>query len=84
MGKTYAGILGCLAFSTTLFRGALGGLSSDDVLLTATLSLFAFAAIGWVIGSLAESTVVQAARTRFEAEMQSAQAESKAGRTSSA
>ena len=73
MGKTYAGILGCLAFSTTLFRGALAGISPDDVLLTATISLFAFAAIGWIVGSFAETTVVQAARTRFETELKAAQ-----------
>ena len=69
MGRTYAGILGLIAFSTTLIRGGLAGSSADEATLTATILLFAFAAVGWMVGSIAETTVIDSVRSRFNAEM---------------
>ena len=81
MGRTFAGILGLTAFSVTLIRGVLAGSSADEVTLTATLLLFAFAAMGWIVGAIAETTVIDSVRSRFEAEMKLAEAEVNAGRT---
>jgi AAA+ superfamily predicted ATPase len=77
MGRTYAGILGSLAFSTVVLRGAIAGLSAPSTLLTATISLFAFAGIGWIAGSLAETIVDEAVRSRFQTELAAAEEESK-------
>lgn len=73
MGRSYAGILGLTAFTTSVMRGAIAGHSPDAALLTATIFLFAFAAAGWIIGTIAESTVDQAVRTRFETELKAAE-----------
>ena len=75
MGRNYAGILGLTAFSATLLRGAVAGSSPNEVSLTAVLFLFAFAALGWMIGSIAEHTVIESVRLRFTAEMKTAEAE---------
>lgn len=81
MGRTYAGVLGFTAFSTILIRGTLAGSSADDVMLTATLLLFAFAAVGWMVGSIAETTVIDAVRQRFATEMKTAEAEANGAST---
>jgi hypothetical protein len=77
MGREFAGILGLVAFSTTVLRGAIAG-DANDVLLTATIHLFAFAAAGWILGTIAQSTVEQSVRTRFEAALQAAEQTAKA------
>jgi hypothetical protein len=82
MGREFAGILGLVAFSTTVLRGAFSG-GADDALLTATIHLFAFAAAGWIIGSIAQHTVEQSVRARFEAEMKSVEEQSAAAKQSS-
>jgi hypothetical protein len=72
MGRDFAGILGLVAFCTTVLRGAIAGVA-EDALLTATIHLFAFAAAGWVLGTIAESTIEQSVRTRFAAELKAAE-----------
>lgn len=72
MGRDFAGILGLVAFSTTVLRGAIAGVA-DDALLTATIHLFAFAAAGWILGSIASSTIDQSVRARFAAELKAAE-----------
>jgi hypothetical protein len=73
MGRSYAGILGVVAFTTLVIRAAIAGSSPDSSLLAATLMLFAFAAAGGVLGTIAESTVEQSVRARFEAELKQAE-----------
>jgi apolipoprotein N-acyltransferase len=75
MGRQYAGVLGLTAFSTVLIRGAIANLSTDSTLLTAILFLFAFAALGALLGTIAEHTVVEAVRQRFQTEMKLAENE---------
>lgn len=82
MGRSFAGILGLVAFSTSVLRAAIAGHSPDSALLTATILLFAFTAGGWVLGSIAESTVEHAVRTRFEAELKAAGESDSRGRSS--
>ena len=68
MGRTYAGILGVLAFLTTMARGLFAAAPPESVLLSACLSLVAFAAIGLVLGGLANAAVEEAATRQVDAE----------------
>ena len=72
MGREFAGILGLVAFSTVVLRAAIAG-EAESALLTATIGLFAFAAAGWMLGTIADSTIEQSVRARFAAEMQAAE-----------
>jgi hypothetical protein len=69
MGSSYAGILGPIAFVSMLARGIVGGSSTDSVLLSSTVCLIAFAAIGYVIGRLADQTVLESVKQRFDREI---------------
>ncbi len=77
MGQNFAGILGFVAFSTTMLRGAFAGHAAEATLLAAILALFAFAAAGWVAGRIAESTIEQSVRLRFESALKAADEENK-------
>ncbi len=69
MARIYAGILGILAFLTILARGALHGDSAESSLLLAWCCLWVFAAVGYVLGWMAEATVEQAVIAQVEAEL---------------
>jgi hypothetical protein len=70
MGRIYAGILGPLAFSTVIARNLLRGGNVASAVVTASLTLFAFAAIGYIIGSVAERTIVEAIGNKFHEQWQ--------------
>ena len=65
MTHIYAGILGPLAFLTSLARSAIHGGGPESVLLTAWYSLLAFAAVGYVIGWVAGKIVEDSVRSRI-------------------
>ena len=69
MGRTYAGILGPVAFGVIVARSVLCGESVESTLIAAPMALFLFAAIGFVIGSIADRTIVEAIETRFHAQL---------------
>lgn len=69
MARSYAGILGLLAFLTCLARGLIQGSGPIALLAMACLLLFVFAATGCVIGWIAQRTVEEAVRGRVEAEV---------------
>jgi len=69
MGRTYAGILGPLAFATVLFRGLIVSDGAAPTLKLAMICLFAFAILGLVIGRVAEATILESVKTRFDSEM---------------
>jgi hypothetical protein len=69
VARTYAGILGPLAFLIALARGILAGGGTDSVLWTAWSCLVAYAAIGAVTGWLAERTVEDSVNGRIAAEL---------------
>ena len=69
MGRKYAGILGPLAFATALFRGLILGDGVEPTLKLAMLGLFAFALLGVVVGGIAEATILESVKTRFDNEM---------------
>lgn len=79
MGPSYAGILGPIAFLTMLIRGVVGGSSADGVLLSSALSLFAFAAIGYVIGRVADHIVLESVRQRFDRDLKAREKSPSAG-----
>ena len=70
MGRSYAGILGPIAFGVVIARSLFHGGSVETALGTAPLALCLFAAIGYVIGLTAEKTVVGAVETEFHAKLQ--------------
>lgn len=69
MGRTYAGILGPLAFATVLFRGLILGDGAEPTLKLAMICLFAFSGLGVVIGRIAEATILESVKTRFDHEL---------------
>lgn len=65
MGRTYAGVLGTLAMVTVVARGLIHGSGVEVTLKTACLCMFLFAAIGWIVGCLADQVIEEAARRRL-------------------
>lgn len=69
MGAKYAGILGPVALLTTLARGLIHGGNVEGVLFDAWIMLLAFAAIGYVIGRLADWTVEESVHASLRDQM---------------
>ena len=69
MGRVYAGILGPLAFLAVVIRGWKNGWPTESSLLSAWLAFVALAAIGYIVGRLAEWIVDESVRTRMLAEL---------------
>ena len=69
MGPSYAGILGPIAFVAMLARGLIEGSSANSVLISASVCLVTFAAIGYVTGRLADQIVLESVKQRFDKEM---------------
>jgi hypothetical protein len=75
MGRTYAGILGLLAFGLIMARGLLLGSGAEACLAAACGGLFGFAAVGLVAGTLADRFTSEAVKTKFEAALKSMDAD---------
>lgn len=69
MAPIYAGILGLLAFVTSVARGLIHGGDVGSTLLAAWCSLLAFSAIGYVMGGLAGWMVTQSVTQRVSKEL---------------
>jgi hypothetical protein len=69
MGRAYAGILGPLAFALVIARSAASGGGMEATLLAASLALFAFAAVGYLAGQMADYLVRDTVRTQFQRAM---------------
>ena len=74
MGQTYAGILGPLAFITILTRSVINNSSVESTMMIATVCLFLFAAIGFLVGQVADSIVLEAGKTNFDRDLAAQQA----------
>lgn len=74
MGRTYAGILGPLAFTTILARSVIDTSSVESTMMLATACLFLFAGIGYLVGQVADSIVIEAVKTNFNKELQAREA----------
>lgn len=80
MGRTYAGILGPLAFTTILARSVIDTSSVESTMMVATVCLFLFAGIGYFVGQVADSIVLEAVKVNFNKELQAREsAETNAG-----
>jgi hypothetical protein len=67
-------MLGLLAFGTVIARCLLRGGDAPSALGTASWTLFAFAALGYIIGCIAERTIVEAIEIKFHAQWQALEA----------
>jgi hypothetical protein len=65
VARLYAGILGLLAFLTTLVRGILHGGEPEAVLWSAWCNLLTFALVGCLIGWIARWIVEDAVYSRY-------------------
>ena len=70
MGPSYAGILGTLAYVIVILRGVLQGYAVEGTIKLSILLLFVFAAIGYVIGKIAESTVEDSIQVQLQRELE--------------
>ena len=69
MARAYSGVLGVMAMIFVILRGLLLGIHADDI-LGMCLAVFAvFAAVGYVIGMIADRTVCESVENRFRAEV---------------
>ena len=57
MGREYAGILGPLAMIVVICRGVLQSSGAEGTLTLAIMNLAAFAAVGAILGHIAQTTV---------------------------
>jgi hypothetical protein len=80
MGRTYAGILGPLAFTTILARSVIDTSSVESTMMLATACLFLFAGIGYLVGQVADSIVLEAVKANFNKELQAREAVKANGR----
>jgi hypothetical protein len=69
MGRSYAGILGPLAFALVVARGAVAGWPLEPTLLSASVAVFVFAALGYLAGQTADFLVSQSVQTQFHTAM---------------
>lgn len=66
MGRSYAGVLGYLAAAITLARGAISGSGLEGTLTTAIAAMAIFAVVGFVLGSIAQTTIDHSVRDQLE------------------
>ncbi len=69
MAQTYCGILGLVAFLTTLARGWIHGGDVQSTMWNGWLNLLLFSIVGVVIGWIAESIVDDSVNARLAAQM---------------
>ena len=70
MGPSYAGILGTLAYVIVILRGVLQGYAVEGTIKLSILLLFVFAAIGYVIGKIAESTIEDSIQVQLQRDLE--------------
>jgi hypothetical protein len=68
VGRTYAGVLGTLAFATTIARGLIHDGGFESTMTIAIGCLIVFAILGAVIGELAGWIVADSIRSNVIAE----------------
>ena len=69
MAKLYAGVLGVLAYWIVVMRGLLLGCSVDETMPLAIGVLVVFAMLGYLIGTIALSTVNESVTTTIKSEI---------------
>jgi hypothetical protein len=69
MARTYAGILGLLAFATVVARSLIHDTAGGQAIWQASLTLFGFAGIGYVLGLMAQWILDDSIRGRLTIEI---------------
>ena len=70
MARLYAGILGPLAMLTITTSGLIHGRTSESVAWAAWIALVVFAAIGYMLGWIANRTVEDSVQTTLSARLE--------------
>ena len=69
MGRTYAGILGPLAFLTIILRGLVSGATLFGTMQSAIFALVAFSFVGLIAGAIGNNIVHESIRTTMADEI---------------
>jgi lipoprotein signal peptidase len=69
VARIYGGILGLLAFQTTLLRGWMHRNDLQSTLWSAWLCLMLFTAVGLVVGRVARQVVIDSVTSQVEGEL---------------
>ena len=69
MARDYSGLLGAIALCLVIVHGLLTRLPPDEILSRGLVVFFAFGAIGFWIGNVAQKTVSESVENRFRSEM---------------
>ena len=69
MGRIYAGILGPLAMMVIICRGIKDSAGLEGTLVLAIVALAVYAAIGSVVGQIAQATVDESVRLKIEQQL---------------
>lgn len=70
MGRIYAGVLGTLAMTVVLFRGALDAGGIEGTLTMAIVAMIVFAVIGSILGYIAQATIDESVRLKLERQLE--------------
>lgn len=81
MASEYAGYLGSWAMAITLLRGVVHNAGVGGTILQAVAALALLAAVGLVLGAIAERAVDESVRTRLEARLAELPSESPTAQT---
>ncbi|MGN6133141.1 MAG: hypothetical protein ACTHOU_01530 [Aureliella sp.] len=69
MARAYSGVLSAMAVVFVILRGLLLGMLPDEILGMCLVVFAIFAAVGYVIGSIADRTVCESVENRFRSEI---------------
>lgn len=69
MSRSYAGILGLIAYVTVLFRSVIQGGGVEGTVKVACLSLVIFGVLGFIAGWIAENTVTESVQAEIKAKL---------------
>ena len=69
MARAYSGVLAAMALVSVILRGLLFGMLPDEILGSCLMAFAIFAAVGYVIGSIADRTVCESVENRFRSEI---------------
>jgi hypothetical protein len=79
VGKSYAGVLGCVAFATVVLHGAIHHAGIEATVLRAIGMLIGFGVLGFLLGNVAENAVDESVRAKMAQELAKRAAESQDG-----
>jgi hypothetical protein len=69
VARTYAGILANVGMLVVLFRALKNGAGVDGTILQAVVAMILMAAVGLILGTIADSTVAESVRVSMQTEI---------------